>query len=165
MFAAHAGVRQADWPLVSGEHWLLPLHAGPVLPGQRGGPEGESQPPPRLVGVCWTALHHVCCLQALQCFQEAAAEVEKEEFLIKLTASEQEEAAASSPRLQYFNKVRTLTGAASVSPAAGDKLCGSTQVLRLLEDVGLPELVLQLASLAITEAASDVNSQVSVFLR
>lgn len=35
------------------------------------------------------------------------------------------------------------------------------QVLRLLEDVGLPELVVQLASLAITEAASDVNSQVT----
>lgn len=37
----------------------------------------------------------------------------------------------------------------------------SNQVLRLLEDVGLPELVIQLASLAITEAANDVNSQVS----
>ncbi len=36
-----------------------------------------------------------------------------------------------------------------------------TQVLRLLEDVGLPELVIQLASLAITEAVSDINSQVT----
>lgn len=36
-----------------------------------------------------------------------------------------------------------------------------TQVLRLLEDVGLPELVIQLASLAITEAVNDVNSQVT----
>lgn len=34
-------------------------------------------------------------------------------------------------------------------------------MLRLLEDVGLPELVIQLASLAITEAVNDVNSQVS----
>ncbi|XP_031697566.1 nuclear pore complex protein Nup160-like [Anarrhichthys ocellatus] len=73
--------------------------------------------------------------KALQCFQEAATEVEKEEFLMKLTGTEEE---ASTPRLQYYNKV-----------------------LRLLEDVGLPELVIQLASLAITEAVSDVNSQVT----
>ena len=32
----------------------------------------------------------------------------------------------------------------------------------MLEDVGLPELVIQLASLAITEAVSDVSSQVTV---
>lgn len=31
--------------------------------------------------------------------------MEKEEFLMKLTGSEEEEAPASSPRLQYFNKV------------------------------------------------------------
>lgn len=49
-----------------------------------------------------------CCLhQALQCFQEAASEVEREEFLMKLTAGEDEEA-PSSPRLQYYNKVRML---------------------------------------------------------
>lgn len=42
--------------------------------------------------------------QALQCFQEAATEVEKEEFLMKLTGTEDEEA-ASTPRLQYYNKV------------------------------------------------------------
>uniref|UniRef100_A0AAQ5XKG0 Nucleoporin 160 n=1 Tax=Amphiprion ocellaris TaxID=80972 RepID=A0AAQ5XKG0_AMPOC len=42
--------------------------------------------------------------KALQCFQEAATEVEKEEFLMKLTGSEDEES-ASSPRLQYYNKV------------------------------------------------------------
>lgn len=54
----------------------------------------------------------MCLLQALQCFQEAATEVEKEEFLIKVTGSEEEEAAATSPRLQYFNKVHTLRGAA-----------------------------------------------------
>ena len=35
------------------------------------------------------------------------------------------------------------------------------QVLRLLEDVGLPELVIQLASLALTEAVGDVSTQVS----
>ncbi|XP_075941449.1 nuclear pore complex protein Nup160 isoform X2 [Anarhichas minor] len=77
--------------------------------------------------------------KALQCFQEAATEVEKEEFLMKLTGTEEE---ASTPRLQYYNKV-----------------------LRLLEDVGLPELVIQLASLAITEAVSDVNSQAALWTR
>ncbi|KAM9352421.1 nuclear pore complex protein Nup160 [Symphorus nematophorus] len=79
--------------------------------------------------------------KALQCFQEAATEVEKEEFLLRLTGGEEEES-ASTPRLQYYNKV-----------------------LRLLEDVGLPELVIQLASLAITEAASDVSSQAALWTR
>ncbi|XP_017292270.1 nuclear pore complex protein Nup160 [Kryptolebias marmoratus] len=79
--------------------------------------------------------------KALQCFQEAAMEVEREGFLMKLTASEDEEA-ASSPRLQYYNKV-----------------------LRLLEDVGLPELVIQLASLAITEAVGDAHSQAALWTR
>lgn len=58
LFLAYAGVHQADWSLVSDEHWLLPLHTGPVLPGQWGGPEGESQrPPPRPMGLCcsWCA--------------------------------------------------------------------------------------------------------------
>ncbi|KAI4883556.1 hypothetical protein NFI96_023353 [Prochilodus magdalenae] len=72
---------------------------------------------------------------ALQCFQEAAPEVEKEEFLMKLTGSE-EEAGTTAPRLLYYNKV-----------------------LRLLEDVGLPELVIQLATLAISEAVNDERSQ------
>lgn len=36
------------------------------------------------------------------------------------------------------------------------------QVLRLLEDVGLPELVIHLASVAVTEAVNDVNSQVAL---
>ncbi|XP_026220910.1 nuclear pore complex protein Nup160 isoform X2 [Anabas testudineus] len=79
--------------------------------------------------------------KALQCFQEAATEVEKEEFLMRLTGTEDEEA-ASTPRLQYFNKV-----------------------LRLLEDVGLPELVIQLASLAITEATDDFSSQAALWTR
>ncbi|XP_049929502.1 nuclear pore complex protein Nup160 [Epinephelus moara] len=79
--------------------------------------------------------------EALQCFQEAATEVEKEEFLMRLTGTDEEEA-ASTPRLQYYNKV-----------------------LRLLEDVGLPELVIQLASLAITEAVNDVNSQAALWTR
>ncbi|XP_076588387.1 nuclear pore complex protein Nup160 [Chaetodon auriga] len=79
--------------------------------------------------------------KALQCFQEAATEVEKEEFLTRLTGAEEEEA-ASTPRLQYYNKV-----------------------LRLLEDVGLPELVIQLASLAITESINDVNSQAALWTR
>lgn len=91
--------------------------------------------------------------------------MEKEDFLIKLTSSEEEEAAATSPRLHYFNKVHTLAAAALASPAAASQLCvWSNQVLRLLEDVGLPELVIQLASLAITEAVNDANSQVSSFL-
>lgn len=44
--------------------------------------------------------------QALQCFQEAATEVEKEEFLMRLTGTEEEEA-VSTTRLQYYNKVLT----------------------------------------------------------
>ncbi|KAM4572900.1 nuclear pore complex protein Nup160 isoform 2-T2 [Odontesthes bonariensis] len=79
--------------------------------------------------------------KALQCFQEAASEVEKEEFLMKLTSSEEEEAACS-PRLQFYNKV-----------------------LRLLEDGGLPELIIQLASLAVSEAAGDVSSQAALWTR
>ncbi|KAM4618869.1 nuclear pore complex protein Nup160 isoform 2-T2 [Polymixia lowei] len=79
--------------------------------------------------------------KALQCFQEAATEVEKEEFLMRLTGAEEEEA-ASTPRLQYYNKV-----------------------LRLLEDVGLPELVILLATLAITEAVNDVRSQAALWTR
>uniref|UniRef100_A0A667ZYV4 Nucleoporin 160 n=1 Tax=Myripristis murdjan TaxID=586833 RepID=A0A667ZYV4_9TELE len=45
--------------------------------------------------------------KALQCFQEAATEVEKEEFLMRLTGAEEEEA-ASTPRLQYYNKAEKL---------------------------------------------------------
>lgn len=40
-------------------------------------------------------------------------------------------------------------------------VCVINQVLRLLEDVGLPELVIQLVPLAITEAGNDVNTQVT----
>ncbi|RXN36925.1 nuclear pore complex Nup160 [Labeo rohita] len=79
--------------------------------------------------------------KALQCFQEAAAEVDKEEFLMKLTGSD-EEAAATHPRLRYYNKV-----------------------LRLLEDIGLPELVINLATLAISEAANDERSQAALWTR
>uniref|UniRef100_A0A3Q3EQK3 Nucleoporin 160 n=1 Tax=Labrus bergylta TaxID=56723 RepID=A0A3Q3EQK3_9LABR len=77
--------------------------------------------------------------KALQCFQEAATEVEKEEFLLRLTGSEEEES-ASTPRLQYYNK------------------------MHLLLQQGTP-LVIQLASLAITEAANDVNSQAALRTR
>ncbi|XP_034062787.1 nuclear pore complex protein Nup160 [Gymnodraco acuticeps] len=77
--------------------------------------------------------------KALQCFQEAATEVEKEDFLLRLTGGEEEDA---HPRLQYYNKV-----------------------LRLLEDVGLPELVIQLSSLAITETGSDAHSQAALWTR
>eukprot|EP00064_Thunnus_orientalis_P018534 superscaffoldBa00004308_g18635 len=45
--------------------------------------------------------------KAVQCFQEAATEVEKEEFLMKLTGTEEDEA-ASTPRLQYYNKLDCL---------------------------------------------------------
>lgn len=34
------------------------------------------------------------------------------------------------------------------------------QVLRLLEDIGLPDLVIQLATLAVSEAVNDQRSQV-----
>uniref|UniRef100_A0A674CRL3 Nucleoporin 160 n=1 Tax=Salmo trutta TaxID=8032 RepID=A0A674CRL3_SALTR len=78
--------------------------------------------------------------KALQCFQEAAVEVEREEFLLRLTGAE--EKAAAAPRLQYYNKV-----------------------LRLLEDVGLPELVIHLATLAITEAVNDPRSQAALWTR
>ncbi|XP_061780964.2 nuclear pore complex protein Nup160 [Nerophis lumbriciformis] len=79
--------------------------------------------------------------KALQCFHEAAAEVEKEEFLIKLTGGGYDEVTCT-PRLHYYNKV-----------------------LRLLEDVGLPELVIQLATLALAEAVNDVNSQAALWTR
>ncbi len=39
--------------------------------------------------------------------------------------------------------------------------CLFVQVLRLLEDIGLPELVINLATLAISEAANDERSQVT----
>ncbi|KAM9816490.1 nuclear pore complex protein Nup160-like [Syngnathus typhle] len=80
--------------------------------------------------------------KALRCFQEAASEVEKEDFLMKLSGVEDERAAACSPTLRYYNKV-----------------------LRLLEDVGLPELVIQLATLALAEAVYDVSSQAALWTR
>ncbi|XP_051916119.1 nuclear pore complex protein Nup160 [Hippocampus zosterae] len=80
--------------------------------------------------------------KALRCFQEAASEVEKEEFLVRLTGAEDDRAAACSPALRYYNKV-----------------------LRLLEDVGLPELVIQLAMLALAEAVDDVSSQAALWTR
>ncbi|KAJ8344194.1 hypothetical protein SKAU_G00315230 [Synaphobranchus kaupii] len=79
--------------------------------------------------------------KALQCFQEAAAEVVKEEFLMRLVGSEDEEV-GTAPRLQYYNKV-----------------------LKLLEDVGLPELVIQLATVAISEATNDIRSQAALRTR
>lgn len=129
-------------------------------------------------GQLWLFL---CLLQALQCFQEAATEVEKEEFLMRLTGSEEEEPAASSPRLHYYNKV--LNDGGTLKMESGSSffviwrnrhwhlemcrlmkcvcVCVINQVLRLLEDVGLPELVIQLVPLAITEAGNDVNTQVT----
>uniref|UniRef100_A0A8C1L9U3 Nucleoporin 160 n=1 Tax=Cyprinus carpio TaxID=7962 RepID=A0A8C1L9U3_CYPCA len=80
--------------------------------------------------------------KALQCFQEAAAEVDKEDFLMKLTGSDEEAVTATAPRLLYYNKV-----------------------LRLLEDIGLPELVINLATLAISEAANDERSQAALWTR
>ena len=46
-----------------------------------------------------------------------------------------------------------------------DYILSFVQVLRLLEDMGLPELIIQLATMAITEAANDVRSQVGRPLR
>ncbi|XP_061631140.1 nuclear pore complex protein Nup160 isoform X2 [Phyllopteryx taeniolatus] len=82
--------------------------------------------------------------KALQCFQEAITEVEKEDFLMRLTGAGDNQAAeaACSPALHYYNKV-----------------------LRLLEDVGLPELVIQLATLALAEAVNDVSSQAALWTR
>ncbi|XP_028842114.1 nuclear pore complex protein Nup160 [Denticeps clupeoides] len=80
--------------------------------------------------------------KALSCFQQAATEVEKEDFLMRLVGAENDEAGATAPRLQYYNKV-----------------------LRLLEDVGLPELVIQLATLAISEAVNDTRSQAALWTR
>jgi len=48
--------------------------------------------------------------------------VEKEEFLLKLTGSEEEEQEeASTPRLQYYNKVPRRSQ--SVRPATGSDSC------------------------------------------
>ncbi|GAA6070764.1 nuclear pore complex protein Nup160 [Tachysurus ichikawai] len=80
--------------------------------------------------------------KALQCFEEAAPEVEKEDFLMRLTGSEEDEAGTTVPRLLYYNKV-----------------------LRLLEDVGLPDLVIQLATLAVSEAVNDQRSQAALWTR
>uniref|UniRef100_A0A452I230 Uncharacterized protein n=1 Tax=Gopherus agassizii TaxID=38772 RepID=A0A452I230_9SAUR len=88
-----------------------------------------------------THLEYVVILfffQALDCFCQAASEVGKEEFLDRLIRAEDGEM-ASTPRLQYYDKV-----------------------LRLLDVVGLPELVIQLATLAITEAADDWRSQATL---
>ncbi|CDQ65310.1 unnamed protein product [Oncorhynchus mykiss] len=63
---------------------------------------------------------------------------EAEEFLLRLTGAEEE----AAPGLQYYNKV-----------------------LRLLEYVGLPELVIHLATLAITEAVNDPRSQAALWTR
>ncbi|XP_020647772.3 nuclear pore complex protein Nup160 isoform X1 [Pogona vitticeps] len=76
--------------------------------------------------------------KALECFCQAASEVGKEEFLDRLIRSEDVEM-ASSPRLQYYDKV-----------------------LRLLDAMGLPELIIQLATLAITDAADDWRSQATL---
>ncbi|XP_053305363.1 nuclear pore complex protein Nup160 [Spea bombifrons] len=78
--------------------------------------------------------------KALECFCQAASEVEREEFLERLIRVEDGE--PTSTRLQYYNRV-----------------------LRLLEDIGLPELVIQLSTLAITEAADDWRSQAALRTR
>ncbi|NXF12677.1 NU160 protein, partial [Smithornis capensis] len=76
--------------------------------------------------------------KALDCFCQAASEVGREEFLDRLIQPEEGEV-VSTPRLQYYNKV-----------------------LRLLDMVGLPELVIQLATLAIMESADDWRSQATL---
>ncbi|KAL7991905.1 hypothetical protein Chor_016161 [Crotalus horridus] len=95
------------------------------------------------VGSCRFMMAH-CYLvtgeehKALDCFCQAASEVGKEEFLDRLIRSEEVEM-ASTPQLQYYDKV-----------------------LRLLDTMGLPELIIQLATLAITEAADDWRSQATL---
>nr|XP_014343546.1 PREDICTED: nuclear pore complex protein Nup160 [Latimeria chalumnae] len=79
--------------------------------------------------------------KALECFREAAFAVGREEFLHRLIRVEDEEA-LPTPRLQYYNKV-----------------------LRLLEDTGLPELVIQLATIALTESDRDWKSQAALRTR
>ncbi|RMB98016.1 hypothetical protein DUI87_25494 [Hirundo rustica rustica] len=76
--------------------------------------------------------------KALDCFCQAASEVGREEFLDRLIQPEEGEV-VSTPRLQYYNKV-----------------------LRLLEMLGLPELVIELATLAIMESADDWRSQATL---
>uniref|UniRef100_A0A4W3IJ32 Nucleoporin 160 n=1 Tax=Callorhinchus milii TaxID=7868 RepID=A0A4W3IJ32_CALMI len=79
--------------------------------------------------------------KALDCFCEGAAAVGREEFLDRLIHTEDEEA-TSTPRLQYYNKV-----------------------LRVLEDVGLPELVLELAAVAVIEAKDDWKMQATLWTK
>ncbi|XP_045147051.1 nuclear pore complex protein Nup160, partial [Echinops telfairi] len=76
--------------------------------------------------------------QALECFCQAASEVGKEDFLDRLIRSDEGEV-VSTPRMQYYDKV-----------------------LRLLDVVGLPELVIQLATAAVTEAGDDWKSQATL---
>ncbi|XP_075401825.1 nuclear pore complex protein Nup160 [Tenrec ecaudatus] len=76
--------------------------------------------------------------KALECFCQAASEVGKEEFLDRLIRSDDGEV-ESPPRMQYYDKV-----------------------LRLLDVVGLPELVIQLATAAVTEAGNDWKSQATL---
>ncbi|KAM4874044.1 LOW QUALITY PROTEIN: nuclear pore complex protein Nup160-like [Thomomys bottae] len=76
--------------------------------------------------------------KVLESFCQAASEVGKEEFLDRLICSEDGEI-VSIPRLQYYDKL-----------------------LRLLDVVGLPELVIQLATSAITDAGDDWKSQATL---
>ncbi|XP_027967135.1 nuclear pore complex protein Nup160-like [Eumetopias jubatus] len=76
--------------------------------------------------------------EALDCFRHAASEVGKEEFLDRLIRSEDGEI-VSTPKMQYYDKV-----------------------LRLLDVVGLPELVIQLASSILTEVGGDWKSQATL---
>ncbi|XP_077588676.1 nuclear pore complex protein Nup160 isoform X1 [Stigmatopora nigra] len=75
--------------------------------------------------------------KACRCFREAAAEAEKEDFLLRLSGS-----GAGPPKLCYYNKV-----------------------LRLLEDTGHPEAVIGLAAAALAEAADDVGAQAALWTR
>ncbi|CAB1322805.1 unnamed protein product [Coregonus sp. 'balchen'] len=133
------GTALLHWPRMVSS--LVTLLAQQLWPNNLG-----FQFPECLMGNCqYTQLQEYVRLirpwcQALQCFQEVATEVEKEEFLLRLTGAEGE--AAAAPRLQYYNKV-----------------------LQLLEDVGLPELVIHLATLAITEAVNDPMSQAALWTR
>nr|XP_048284257.1 nuclear pore complex protein Nup160 [Myodes glareolus] len=86
-----------------------------------------------MLGRCYLVTGEV--QKALECFCQAASEVGKEEFLDRLIRSEDGEI-VSTPKLQYYTKVLSLLGV-----------------------VGLPELIIQLATSAITETGDDWKSQ------
>ncbi|NXC50021.1 NU160 protein, partial [Penelope pileata] len=89
-----------------------------------------------MMGRCYLVMGEVH--KALDCFCRAASVVEEEEFLVRLIQPEEGEM-VSTPCLQYYSKV-----------------------LRLLDMVGLPELVIELASRAIMASADDRRTEATL---